>query len=418
MNFEVFQQLVVSLGIGLLLGLERERRGASIAGIRTFPIISLFGTVCAQVAAVFGGWIVAAGLLALAAVVVGANFIGASKRPVDPGTTTEIAALLLYVVGASIVIGHFAAALVIAGALAVLLHSKRPLHNFARAMGERDMRAMMQFVLLSLVILPVLPNQDFGPYAVWNPFKLWLMVVLIVGISLGGYIAYKLFGARAGAVLGGVIGGLVSSTATTVSYARRTGSDATLASLSAFVIVTASSISVVRVLIEIAAVAPSRFAAMAWPFVAMLLVCALLALGLYFPGRKHAAKIPEQKNPAELKPALLFSALYAFVLLAVAAAKQYFGSTGLYIVAIISGLTDLDAITLSTGQLADSNKIEADIAWRVILVALLSNLLFKFGIVAALGPASLTKRVGLTTAAAVAAGLGILLLWPDEEGNN
>ena len=143
-----------------------------------------------------------------------------------------------------------------------------------------------------------------------------------------------------------------------------------------------------------------------------------LALGFYFPGRKHAAKMPEQKNPAELKPALLFSALYVFVLLAVAAAKQYFGSTGLYIVAIISGLTDLDAITLSTGQLADSDKIEANIAWRVILVALLSNLLFKFGIVAALGPASLTKRVGLATAAAVAAGIGILLLWPGKEGSN
>ena len=142
-----------------------------------------------------------------------------------------------------------------------------------------------------------------------------------------------------------------------------------------------------------------------------------LALGFYFPGRKHAVKIPEQKNPAELKPALLFSALYAFVLLAVAAAKQYFGSTGLYIVAIISGLTDLDAM-LSTGQLADSDKIEANIAWRVILVALLSNLLFKFGIVAALGPASLTKRVGLATAAAVAAGIGILLLWPGKEGSN
>jgi uncharacterized membrane protein (DUF4010 family) len=412
MDIVVFQQLAVSLGLGLLLGLERERRGPVVAGIRTFPIISLFGTVCAQIGQVFGGWIVAAGLLALTGVIVPANIIQARKGTADPGTTTEIAALLLYVVGALIAIGYFAAALVIAGVLAVLLHSKRPLHNFARAVGERDMRAMMLFVLLTLVILPVLPNRDFGPYAVWNPFKLWLMVVLIVGISLGGYIAYKLFGARAGALLGGVIGGLVSSTATTVSYARRTGSDATLASLSAFVIMTASCISVVRVLIEIVAVAPARFLAMVSPFVAMLLACALISLALYFPGRKHAAKIPEQKNPAELKPALLFGALYAFVLLVVAAAKQYFGSAGLYIVAVISGLTDLDAITLSTGQLANSDKIEAKLAWRVILVALLSNLLFKFGIVAALGPTSLTKRVGLATAAAVVAGVAILLLWP------
>ena len=402
----------MSFGLGLLLGLERERRGPSIAGIRTFPLISLFGTVCAQLGEAFGGWIVAAGLLALAAVIVPANFVQVKKGIVDPGTTTEIAALLLYVVGALIAIGYLAAALVIAGAMAVLLHSKRPLHNFARAVGERDMRAMMLFVLLSLVILPVLPNKDFGPYAVWNPFKLWLMVVLIVGISLGGYIAYKLFGARAGALLGGIIGGMVSSTATTVSYARRTGSEAALASLSAFVIMTASCVSIVRVLVEIAAVAPRRFGEMAWPLVAMLVVCILIALALYFPSRRQTAKMPEQKNPAELKPAFLFGALYALVLLAVAVAKQYFGSAGLYLVAIISGLTDLDAITLSTGQLADSNKIEARIAWQVILTAVLSNLLFKFGIVAALGSANLTKKVAWSFAGALVAGIGIILFWP------
>ena len=413
MDIVVFQQLAVSLGLGLLLGLERERRGQAIAGIRTFPIISLFGTVCAQVGEVFGGWVVAAGLLALTAVVVSANFIQVRKGSVDPGTTTEVAALLLYVVGALIAMGYFAPALVIAGVLAVLLHSKRPLHNFARAVGERDMRAIMMFVLLSLVILPVLPNKDFGPYGgVWNPFKLWLMVVLIVGISLGGYIAYKFFGARAGALLGGVIGGMVSSTATTVSYARRTGSDSALASLSAFVIMTASCVSIVRVLVEVAAVAPLRFGEMVWPLVAMLGVCALIALALYFPSRKQAAKMPEQKNPAELKPALFFGLLYALVLLAVAVAKQHLGSAGLYIVAIISGLTDLDAITLSTAQLADSNKIETRLAWQVIVIAVLSNLVFKFGIVAALGSANLAKLVGLAFAAAVVAGLGIILLWP------
>ena len=412
MDIVTFQQLAVSFGLGLLLGLERERRGPSIAGIRTFPLISLFGTVCAQLGEVFGGWIVAAGLLALAAVIVPANFVQVKKGIVDPGTTTEIAALLLYVVGALIAIGYLAAALVIAGAMAVLLHSKRPLHNFARAVGERDMRAMMLFVLLSLVILPVLPNKDFGPYAVWNPFKLWLMVVLIVGISLGGYIAYKLFGARAGALLGGIIGGMVSSTATTVSYARRTGSEAALASLSAFVIMTASCVSIVRVLVEIAAVAPRHFGEMAWPLIAMLVVCILIAVALYFPSRRQTAKMPEQKNPAELKPAFLFGALYALVLLAVAVAKQYFGSAGLYVVAIISGLTDLDAITLSTGQLADSNKIEARIAWQVILIAVLSNLLFKFGIVAALGSANLRKKVAWSFAGALVAGIGIILFWP------
>ena len=136
------------------------------------------------------------GSTVLAAIVIFANFAQIKKGTIDPGMTTEVAALLWYVVGALIVIGYLTAAVVIAGAMAVLLHSKRPLHNFARAVGERDMRAIMQFVLLSLVILPILPSEDYGPYGVWNPFKLWLMVVLIVGISLGGYVAYKFLGTR------------------------------------------------------------------------------------------------------------------------------------------------------------------------------------------------------------------------------
>ena len=359
MDISILQQLAISFGLGLLLGLERERRGSPIAGIRTFPIISLFGTVCAQIGDAFGGWIVAVGLLALAVVISVANFAQIKKGTIDPDMTTEVAALLLYAVGALIGIGYLAAALVITGAMAVLLHSKGPLHNFARAVGERDMRAIMQFVLLSLVILPILPNKDYGPYGVWNPFKLWLMVVLIVGISLGGYIAYKLFGCRAGVLLGGVIGGMVSSTATTVSYSRRTHSEAALASLSAFVIMTASCVSIMRVLVEVGAVAPRHFGEIASPLIAMLVYCILIALALYLPSRRQGVEMPQQKNPAELKPAFLFSALYALVLLAVAVAKQHFGSAGLYVLAIISGLTDVDAITLSTGQLVDLKKIDS-----------------------------------------------------------
>jgi uncharacterized membrane protein (DUF4010 family) len=175
---------------------------------------------------------------------------------------------------------------------------------------------------------------------------------------------------------------------------------------------TASCISIVRVLVEVAAVAPGQFGAIALPLSGMLVFSCLVAVALFLPSRKQAAKMPEQKNPAELKPALIFGALYALVLLAVAVAKEFFGSAGLYMVAVISGLTDLDAITLSTGQLAGSEAIDAVTAWRVILIAIMSNFLFKFGIVAALGSSALMRWIGCAFAAALVAGGAILLFWP------
>jgi uncharacterized membrane protein (DUF4010 family) len=407
------QQLGVSLGLGLLLGLERERKEPSIAGIRTFPLIALFGTVCAQVGQSFGGWIVGGGLLALAAVVVFANLARIKSGDIDPGMTTEIAALLLYGVGALIVVGSMAAAIVLGGVMTLTLHLKQPMHNFAAAVGERDMRAIMQFVVLTLIILPVLPNRDFGPYAVWNPFKIWLMVVLIVGISLGGYVAYKLFGAKAGTLLGGVIGGLISSTATTVSYARRCATKASLAPLAALVIMIASCLSLARVIVEIAVVAPNSLAAMAPPVAVLLAVCILISAALYFLAPRNGGDMPEQKNPAEMKSAFIFTALYAGVLLAVAAAKDFFGSAGLYAVSVISGLTDMDAITLSTAHLAEAGGVETSTAWRAIVAAAMANFVFKFGVVASLAKGALTSRIGAAFGLAVASGAALILLWPD-----
>lgn len=412
MDWLILQQLAVSLGLGLLLGLERERTESSIGGIRTFPLISLLGTVCAQASLTLGGWVLAAGFVALAAIVVAANYAKLLKGNVDPGMTTEVAALLLFGVGALIVVGNLLAAVVVGGAMAVLLYSKKTMHGFAKAVGETDMRAIIQFVVLSMVILPVLPRGDYGPYGVWNPFNIWLMVVLIVGISLTGYVAYKLLGAKAGTLLGGVIGGLISSTATTVSYARRCASQSALAPLAAFVIMIASCISFVRVLIEIAAVAPGSFSSLAPPLATMLVACVGIATVLYFQARSKTAKMPEQKNPADLMSAIVFGAIYAAVLLAVAAAKDFFGSAGLYVVGIISGLTDMDAITLSTAQLAGSNHIDPAIAWRTILVAAMANFVFKFGVVAAIASKALTLRVGWAFGIALVAGVAIFLVWP------
>jgi uncharacterized membrane protein (DUF4010 family) len=379
MDLIVLQQLAVSFGLGLLLGLQRERTESSIGGIRTFPLIALFGTVCALLGKTFGGWLVAAGLLALVAIVVYSNFAKMKSGDIDPGMTTEVAALLLYGLGAYVVIGSMIVAVVVGGAMAVLLHFKKPLHALAGAIGERDMRAIMQFVLLSLVILPVLPHQDFGPYGVWNPFQIWLMVVLIVGISLTGYIAYKFLGAQRGTLLAGVLGGLISSTATTVSYARRTMENTKIVNLAAVVIMIASCISLGRVLIEMAVVAPVAFASMAPPVAAILAVSIIIAVAMFVRQPSRDAQMPEQKNPAELKTAFIFAAIYAIVLVAVAVAKEHFGSAGFYAVAIVSGLTDMDAITLSLARLVESGRTDPSTGWRAILIAAMSNLVFKFG---------------------------------------
>jgi uncharacterized membrane protein (DUF4010 family) len=408
----VLQQLAVSFGLGLLLGLQRERAESSIGGIRTFPLIAIFGTVCALLGKTFGGWMVAAGLLALVAIVVYSNFAKIKSGDIDPGMTTEVAALLLYGLGAYVVIGSMVVTVVVGGAMAVLLQFKKPLHALAGAIGERDMRAIMQFVLLSLVILPVLPHQDFGPYGVWNPFQIWLMVVLIVGISLTGYIAYKCLGARRGTLLAGVLGGLISSTATTVSYARRTVENIKLVNLATVVIVIASCISLGRVLVEMAAVAPVAFASMAPPVAAILAVSIIIAGAVFLWQPSGDAQMPEQKNPAELKPAFIFAAIYAVVLLAVAVAKEHLGSAGFYSVAIVSGLTDMDAITLSSARLVESGRTDPSTGWHAILIAAMSNLVFKFGTVSLLGHRLLTLRIGAVFGLILICGAVVLWFWP------
>lgn len=412
MDTQTLLQITVSLALGLLLGLQRERTDASIGGIRTFPFIALLGTVSAKIAEVYGGWIIGAGLLSLAAVVVFANILKMKAGNTDPGTTTEMAALLLYAVGVLIATDNMVAGVVIGGLMLLLLHLKKPMHDFAAAVGEHDMRAIAEFVLISLIILPVLPNAPHGPYGVWNPFSIWLMVVLIVAISLTGYVAYKLFGSRGGTLLGGVIGGLISSTATTVSFARRTAADTALAPLGAFVIMTASCISLVRVLVEVAAAARGMLAMIAPPLAIMLGACVLIAGVLYRISHRQRAEMPVQKNPAELKAAFVFGALYAVVLLAVATARDHFGSAGLYVVAGFSGLTDVDAITLSSAQLAEAGAIESSTAWRSIIIAIMANFVFKFATVAALGSRLLTARLAAAFMAAIVCGGALLWLWP------
>src|SRR3972149_6300026 len=172
MEDNVFVQLGVSLFLGLLVGLQRERTESAVAGVRTFPLITAFGTVCSWLSAQHGGWVIAAGLLALATLLVVANLVRMKGGDIDPGLTTELAALLLFGVGACIAIGLMAVAVALGGVIALLLQFKKPLHQFVAAIGDTDVKAIMQLALVTLVILPVLPNRTFGPYDVLNPFKI------------------------------------------------------------------------------------------------------------------------------------------------------------------------------------------------------------------------------------------------------
>lgn len=411
MDSDVLSALSLALGLGLLIGLQRERAGAEIGGIRTFPLLALLGLICGLLAGQWGQFIVVAGFIGVISLAVLANLPHGRDDPAAANQTTEAAALLTFALGAYLATQAYAEAIVIGGITAVLLHFKKPMHRFVRAIDERDIRAVMRFAIVSLIILPVLPDQTYGLFEVLNPQKIWLMVVLIVGIGLAGYVSYKLFGERAGVVLGGILGGLVSSTATTVAYARRAKEAPEGEAQAALTIMIAATIAQARVIVEVAIVAPGLLGSVLPPLlVQFLLMGAVSVAMLYFHETKDSV-MPEQDNPAELKNALIFGAIYALVIFAVAAAKDYFGSEALYPVAAISGFVDVDAITLSSAQLAAAGRIDPATTWRIILLASLANLVFKAGAVLVLGTRKLFWRLALAFGVSIAGGVLMLVGW-------
>lgn len=405
--------LALALGLGLLVGLQREHANSPLAGFRTFPLITLSGALCAMLALTFGGWVVAMGFVTLAAMIVVGNLaeIKRESKP-DHGLTTEAAMMVMYAVGAYLVVGSTTVAIIVSGVVALLLHLKPQMKSFAGRLGDQDFKAIMQFVVITMLILPLLPNQYYGPFHVLNPFKLWLMVVLIVGISLSGYIVYKFFGEKAGALTGGIMGGLISSTATTVSYSRRTRNTSENAGIAAVVVMMASAIVYGRVLLLIGTADPVFLGKSIGPLGSMLVATLVLAIVAWTQSRCEHSYMPEHANPSELKAALIFGVLFGCVLLATAAAREYVGSSGLYAVAILSGLTDMDAITLSLTEMVRQGKVEPDTAWRLIITASLSNLVFKTGVVFFLGNRRLLARISMLFGAAFVVGLLIIWLWP------
>jgi len=411
-ELELLHNLAIALGLGLLVGFERERTAPETAGVRTFALITVLGALMAVLARDFGAGVLAVSVAAVVAFLLMSNVLQLRSRAPDPGITTEIAALVMFGVGATAAAGYRIVAAVLAGSVTVLLHWKRPLHALAERIGEAEFKAAMRLVLIGLVILPIVPDRTFGPYGIINPFQIWLMVVLIVGISMAGYVAYKVLGARRGTLLGGILGGLISSTAATVGYARRAREAPAESGAAAAMILIASAVVFGRVLFEIGVVAPSQLRGLGPPIAAMLLAMVALSAASFRLARTAIVDTVDRAPPSDLRAAIVLGLLYGGVLFLLAAAKQRFGTGGLFVVAGLSGLTDMDAITLSTAALVRAGQIDPSLGWRAILVAGLANLLFKGAAVAALGPRSLARRVGGLFLAAFLFGAALIAFGP------
>ena len=399
-----------ALGIGLLVGMERERRPESAAGLRTFALVSMLGCLFALLSDKTGGpWILLTGLLVVASAMIASNF-SARQEEQYRGFTTEAAIIVTYGLGAAAWFGQATLAVMLAIATTVLLYFKAELSRFSRRMTPKDINSILQFAVLSLVVLPILPSQDYGPYGALNPRQIWWMVVLISGLALAGYLALRIIGTRHGAALLGIFGGLASSTATTMMFSRHARDHVHLVRMAAIVILIANLMVMIRLGVVAGLVAPSLVGQ-----IAVVFACGLvpgLALTLYGWKILNAGgelPMPSVKNPTELKTAISFGLLYAIVLLASAWLQEIAGNRGLYIVALASGVTDADASVLSALRLYNLEKIPATEAVTAVTLALMANLVFKIGLVVSIGGGPLARHA-LPGLLAIGGGMAVGLL--------
>lgn len=417
-NLASLQYLGLALAIGLLIGLERgwharaEADGARVAGIRTFGLAALSGGVIGLLATQLGAAFAGMALLGFTGLVIVGYWLDThdnGTRPVDRGMTTEIALLLSFMLGMAATFGDpppYALAAAISAVIATILLGLKPvLHAWLNRISATELNATLKFLLISVVLLPLLPNQGYGPWQAFNPYLTWWMVVLVSALSFSGYIAIKLAGERLGIMLTSLLGGLVSSTVTTITLAHHASARRFTPALLASGILAASSIMFVRVLIEAGIVNPALLPSLLPPLLSM---CAITLGGAFWLWRQSAQSTPGStpdevaalSNPFELGSALKFGLLLSAILVLSIGARHWFGDTGLYLLALISGLADVDAITLSAARMS-LDTLSADTARNTILIATFTNTGVKVMLALVIGGRALGLRVGSVTLAAI-----------------
>ena len=419
-DIETFRNFAVALLIGALVGIDREKRQVEegphgVGGLRTFILVAAVGALSAWLSRQFDTpWIFIAALLGVCGGVFTSYIVHARLNAGDIGMTTEFAAVAVMLIGAAVMTGQTVLSVALAIAISAVLAYKQPLHGLVERIGRADLLAGLRLLVATFIVLPVLPDHTVDPWGALNPYKLWLLAILIAGLSLAGYVATRWLGSGRGTLVTALSGALVSSTAVTLSFARRSREASADEVLLACGILLAWAVMFGRVLLAVAVVNADLLPALLVPFLALGI--ATLALAAFFYLRRlRAAKhngggdgteVP-LSNPFSLTSAVKFAAFFALVLVVVALVQEYAPGQGVLVVAALAGLTDVDAITLSMADRARDG--DAATAIAAIVIASLSNTVVKTGMVAVLGANGLRRLIVVSGAIILVAGAAVLI---------
>jgi uncharacterized membrane protein (DUF4010 family) len=412
LELQNFKLMGIALAIGLLIGLERgwhtrdKDEGMRIAGLRTYGLIAVLGGLWGIIAKETGVLLIGFAFMSLSLILLVAYFKSLKKFE-DYSITSVIATLITFTLGALTSFGHIELAPATAVVITLLLGYKPLLHSWVHKLEQQELEATLKLLLISVVILPILPDQPYGPWGVINPYTVWLLVVLIAGISFVGYFAIKIVGYRHGPVLTGFFGGIVSSSVLTINLSRLSKNHPVMQNALSAGILTSCGTMFIRVLLLTLILNQALSKLLMLP---LIIMGSLTYLSAYLYWRYaeefHQSEEIKLANPFQIGMAIKFGFFLVSILLLSKGLQSYFGDLGTYVLAATSGLADVDPITLSLAKMSNDG-LSLDVAERAILIAVAVNSFSKSLIAAFIGDRKLGLKVGTALAFAVIVGLGV-----------
>ena len=419
-DVQLLERLAVALAIGLLIGLERgwEYRqlpeGGRVAGLRTFGLIALLGAIAVHLGGPSHELFIAAAILGVAALM-GIGYWRDTAASDDVSITTSIAALVAFGLGAMAGLGHLTIASSAAVVVTMILGFRIELHSLVAHIEREELTATLRLLLITVVMLPILPNRAMGPWQAFNPYEMWWMVVMIAILSYAGYFANKFLGARRGMIVTGLFGGMTSSTAVTLTISPIARERAEEREVVAAAILAASAIMFPRMLVVAAIVKPELATDLAPALTAASLVTAAFAGWFAWRSRKTKIEQPnselQTRNPLDFWFALKFGLLLTVIMVASRAAQTLLGNRGLVTFAGISALADVDAITLSISSMVKQGQTGLEAGAVAILIAAAINTLVKPALMTFFAGLAAAIRVWIPLLLALAGGAAIALMW-------